>query len=626
MSLRNRILVILFIIFCVYAGLEYTAYQWLVYPVFVQQEQQQAQAATDNILKVARGQFSDVQKQVAFEARSGALYSALKNNAADFDRRNGNLDFALLYDFQWNRIQEQTPGQITSDRIEQALLEGQTPFLDKNQISFSKCGLVNVGNQYAFVVAEPILSSPNSTAVEGIVLAGQILSDEWLQDFRRRHHLNFNWNLLATEEQRDRNAEIVHQITPDNPWHVTSANDKIMECATVLFDRQDNPAILIKTVHDRTMTAGSKSTMDKIMLVKLSVGFVTILFLTGLLHISIVLPIRKLIRHVAKFGHPGSAVQNIRLSRKDEIGKLATEFDHMSRRLQNAQIKLMEKSYVSGATEMSSGILHNVRNALSPITTQIERIKDQFQEFPLSNLEQARAELQAGSLSQQRREDLMRFVELTFQHVLTNLKDMVAELEGLSTQVIQIESMLNGQKTFGGRKDLHVEFIEPIQLLNNALEIIPEKCRDKNRIHIGHGIKKLPSVPVHPTTFIQILQNLLINASESLEREKPLCPKIAVACEIETHEAIDMLHWTIQDNGIGIEADKLETIFERGASSKTQGLTGIGLHWCANTINAMQGRLWVESNGLHCGACFHLLIPMAAEECLAGSKDEQLEG
>ena len=79
-----------------------------------------------------------------------------------------------------------------------------------------------------------------------------------------------------------------------------------------------------------------------------------------------------------------------------------------------------------------------------------------------------------------------------------------------------------------------------------------------------------------------------------------------------------MLHWTIKDNGIGITPDKIGTIFERGASSKSQGLTGIGLHWCANTISAMQGRIWAESDGTHRGACFHLLVPTeaATEPCL----------
>jgi len=281
----------------------------------------------------------------------------------------------------------------------------------------------------------------------------------------------------------------------------------------------------------------------------------------------------------------------------------------------------MEKSYLSGVTEMSSGILHNVRNALSPITTRIERIKGQFKNVPLENLEQAQSELQHSSLDSERRKDLMRFVDLTFQDVLMNLNEMVTGLDDLSEQVVQIEDMLNIQRTFG-REDKPVEFIEPVELLNKALEMVPESVQNECRISVHSKIKKLPAIPVEPTTFVQILQNLLINAAESLEKEEPLYRKIRISADIETVEERQMLHWQIQDNGGGIAEEKIQHIFERGASSKQKGLTGIGLHWCANTLTAMKGRIWAESQGLHCGAVFHILIPMAPEEELVETTQE----
>jgi signal transduction histidine kinase len=261
---------------------------------------------------------------------------------------------------------------------------------------------------------------------------------------------------------------------------------------------------------------------------------------------------------------------------------------------------------------------------LSPITTRIERIKGQFKTVPLENLEQAQSELQHGTLDSKRRQDLMRFVDLTFQDVLMNLNEMVTGLDDLSDQVFQIEDMLNIQRTFG-KEDKPVEFIEPVELLNKALGMVPESVRSECRISIHSKIKKLPAIPVEPTTFVQILQNLLINAAESLEKEEPLYRKMHISAEIETVEERHMLHWQIQDNGSGIAEEKTQQIFERGASSKQKGLTGIGLHWCANTLTAMKGRIWAESKGLHCGACFHILIPMAPEEELVETTQESSE-
>lgn len=626
MALRERIVFILFLMFCIYAGLEYAASHWLIYPVFARQEQQRAQEPTETARKVIDREFIGIQQAVFAQAHSGQLYRSMKDPHSSFEPLRGQVDFVLLYDHRWNLMREQLAPSLASDRIQQALLLGESPFLSTIQMGYSKKGIITLDNQPVFVVAEPMHSVKNSKRLEGMVLTGKVLTDKWIQTLRKHHSLDFNWSFITTEEQKVRNAAVFSQITSTTPYVQTPVSNQLIECATAYFDTQNQPVLLIKTFHNKAITARGKAMIDRLMLVKLAMGFGAILFLTWLLQIVIISPLRKLINHFSKYGHPGSVAQKISMVRNDEIGELGTEFDQMCQRLQNAQLKLMEKSYVSGAAEMSSGILHNVRNALSPITTRIERIKDQFMEIPLQNLEQAQSELETGTLSPERREDLMRFVELTFQHVLTNLKEMVEGLEELSGQVLQIEDMLNCRRTFGGHASRHVELIEPHHLLSNALEIVPERFCVKNRIQIHTGIKKLPAIPVHPTSFVQILQNLLINASESLERENPLCPRIAVTCDIEAHETVDMLHWIIQDNGIGIETDQLETIFERGASSKNQGLTGIGLHWCANTINAMQGRLWAESAGPHQGASFHLLIPMAAEECLASTQAGAQEG
>ena len=63
-------------------------------------------------------------------------------------------------------------------------------------------------------------------------------------------------------------------------------------------------------------------------------------------------------------------------------------------------------------------------------------------------------------------------------------------------------------------------------------------------------------------------------------------------------------------NGTGIAMEQMPHLFERGFSTKTRG-SGIGLHWCANTVSAMGGRIYATSPGIGQGACLHLLLPLA---------------
>ncbi|NLW82873.1 MAG: hypothetical protein GXY41_00470 [Phycisphaerae bacterium] len=624
MSLRERILVILLILFCGCLVVEYATYRWLMYPVFTAQEQRQAEGVVESALNAINGQFSALQQQVVSHVHSSSFYTILQTQAPpQFEDELAGFDFVLLYDVQWNPRWHIVSEGLDADTLGQLLIGDRTALLSKDLLGFSRNGIVRMNGAFAYVVAEPIVDPAKRNSVEGTVLAGQFISDKQLLAIRKQFQINFQWDLLSDEGVKNRNAELLSRINRQNPYHSASISDNFFQISTVLFDYQNQPAILLKTFHDRTISDHGIMTMYKLILIKLGIGFVAVIFLTGVFQVMIVNPIVKLIRHIIAIEHPGRATGKLALSQRDEIGTLVAEFDQMCRRVQNAQIKLMEKSYLSGVTEMSSGILHNVRNALSPITTRIDRIKEHFQDISLDNLAQAQRELQDAHLDPQRREDLTRFVELSFQNVIDTLKEMVAGLDELFEQVVQIEDMLNTQRSFGIKQDRPVEYIEPIELLNNALEFVPEHYRKNNRIDVSASIKKLPSIPVHPTTFVQILQNLLINAAESLEREKPLYPKISIRCTIEPGEPVDRLHWTIRDNGAGIAAESLERIFERGSSSKTKGLTGIGLHWCAVTINAMGGRLWASSDGVHCGAYFHLLIPIAATECPADSKRER---
>ena len=103
-----------------------------------------------------------------------------------------------------------------------------------------------------------------------------------------------------------------------------------------------------------------------------------------------------------------------------------------------------------------------------------------------------------------------------------------------------------------------------------------------------------------------------MNAFESIKRQGTAAGKISLAA---VHEVIDeqpMVRVTVTDNGSGFDQSTKEQMFQRGFTSKTKGgLAGLGLHWCANAVAGMGGRLSAESAGQGCGAKFHVLLPAA---------------
>jgi sensor histidine kinase regulating citrate/malate metabolism len=101
----------------------------------------------------------------------------------------------------------------------------------------------------------------------------------------------------------------------------------------------------------------------------------------------------------------------------------------------------------------------------------------------------------------------------------------------------------------------------------------------------------------------------LINAAESIQRKGITPGQVRIQAAVERRDGRELKHIQICDSGEGIEPQILERIFERGFSSKPKSASGIGLHWCANTISAMKGCIYAESKGRDQGACMHLLLP-----------------
>jgi signal transduction histidine kinase len=74
----------------------------------------------------------------------------------------------------------------------------------------------------------------------------------------------------------------------------------------------------------------------------------------------------------------------------------------------------------------------------------------------------------------------------------------------------------------------------------------------------------------------------------------------------------DRVRLEVHDTGLGISSENLTRIFAHGFTTKSDG-HGFGLHSGALAARQMNGALWAESEGLGCGACFILELPVNAD-------------
>jgi PAS domain S-box-containing protein len=109
-------------------------------------------------------------------------------------------------------------------------------------------------------------------------------------------------------------------------------------------------------------------------------------------------------------------------------------------------------------------------------------------------------------------------------------------------------------------------------------------------------------IPLSASQFELVLNNLLINALEALENTEDA--KVTISGKVEE----DKFVLKVQDNGSGIEEEKIEQLFEPYFTSKNNGM-GLGLSATLSIIHAHKAFIDVKSE-LGVGTTFEISLPL----------------
>ena len=208
---------------------------------------------------------------------------------------------------------------------------------------------------------------------------------------------------------------------------------------------------------------------------------------------------------------------------------------------------------------------------------------------------------------------LVGFQKETIQYLDKLAGDFRVRLDGMAERVAAIENIISGQEKYA-TGDRAMDDIDLEVLVKEALAMVRLSSSNTLDIEIDISIGQVGSLKGPRNALMYIFTNLINNAAEAITRAERKNGQIKIAAEIEESDELKFVHVMIIDNGIGILKENLQKIFERGFTTKGGETSGIGLHWCANTIASLQGRLYAESKGIDKGATFHLHIPQIQTE------------
>ena len=198
--------------------------------------------------------------------------------------------------------------------------------------------------------------------------------------------------------------------------------------------------------------------------------------------------------------------------------------------------------------------------------------------------------------------EMMRDEDLTSEEMREYAGDINKDAQRLNRM---INEMLDLDRMESGRMTIHPERMD----LNAVIADVADRVRPQAPNHtLALDLQPdLPQVQADRDRMTQVASNLLSNAV----KYSPTGGRITMSTRLDG----DLLRLDVRDEGLGIPADALETIFERysrvdsQATKDIQG-TGLGLPIVRQIVQLHGGKVWAESE-LGRGSVFHVVLPLA---------------
>jgi two-component system, NtrC family, sensor kinase len=302
------------------------------------------------------------------------------------------------------------------------------------------------------------------------------------------------------------------------------------------------------------------------------------------IHCSVARPLRTLARQVEAIGQ-GHFPHRLRITRRDEIGRLAQEFDRMCTRLETAYHQLAaegeEKLHLERALHQSEQLA-----ALGQLASRLAHEIG----TPL-NIIQGRAEqlLQRGTMADKDREFLGVIV----------------------TQIDRISGFIRQLLTLARRSEPRLRAVQLQDIVRRVADVVSDRGTAAGVEVSLELTADLPPVLGDPEQLQQVLLNLSVNALQAVGTAGRVT--LRTRCQPPGPlSPVGQSELEVADTGAGIAPHDLPHIFEPFFTTKGQiGGTGLGLAISREIIRSHQGEIRVESTLGH-GSRFIVSLPWAS--------------
>lgn len=341
------------------------------------------------------------------------------------------------------------------------------------------------------------------------------------------------------------------------------------------------------------------STLGTRMLVLAVVGSsillaIVLLVLRRMIARLVLAPLKRVESHMGVVRASGTLGLLTDKRRDDEIGSLVTSFNSMLKQLKDLREQLEVQSFTLGRSESAVAVMHNVRNALNPISTVLSQGLGAGAPMDRALLDRALSELAGEEVPAVRRQKLVAFLAAAIESVEQERADRREQI-GIGREALHHVLEIIGQQQEAAHERPPLDACDITDIVAQNATI----ARYSGETSIAFTFpSKAHWVMANRVILSQVVGNLFANAAEAIAATGRGSGSISVTIR----DKGDSTEVHIRDDGEGFDPSAAPTLFQRGFSTRAHKSGGLGLHWCANSMLTMEGKLELISDGKGTGA------------------------
>lgn len=283
------------------------------------------------------------------------------------------------------------------------------------------------------------------------------------------------------------------------------------------------------------------------------------------------------------------------------------KLDQALSELKTTQAQMLHSEKMASIGQLAAGVAHEINNPTGFISSNLNTLSDYLNDIKMLVTEYRKMinplkdtitrENLPASLPEyiERISALEKKIDIDF--LMDDTKDLIGETSNGARRIKKIVADLKDFAHPGEDKAKQANINENIE---STLNVVWNELKYKAKVEKEYG--DIPQIECYPQQLNQVFMNLLVNASQAIEKKGEI--------RVTTRTVNNNIEIEISDTGSGIPEKNLSQIFDPFFTTKEVGKgTGLGLNISHNIVRKHGGIINVEST-VGKGTTFTIQLPV----------------